>query len=71
MAQIRPFRAVRYANSSQASFGKVLAPPYDVISPAQKKELLKSDPLNVIRLIIGNPSHEDHKPSDYASAKKH
>ena len=36
--------------------------PGDLRSPA--------DPKNVIRLIIGNPSHETHKPSDYANAKK-
>ncbi|MGH7739483.1 MAG: DUF1015 domain-containing protein [bacterium] len=71
MAQIKPFRAIRYASSAQASFRKVLAPPYDVISPAQKKELKKSDALNVIRLIIGNPSHKKHGPADYVSARKH
>jgi uncharacterized protein (DUF1015 family) len=31
---------------------------------------LASDPSNVIRLILGNPSHETHKPSDYVSAKR-
>jgi uncharacterized protein (DUF1015 family) len=71
MAQIRPFRGIRYASGNKPSFGKVLAPPYDVISTDQKKELLKSSPLNVIRLIVGNPSHEEHHASDYASARKH
>jgi uncharacterized protein (DUF1015 family) len=70
MAQIRPFRAIRYSQAGSSSFGKVLAPPYDVISTAQKKALLKSSPLNVIRLIIGNPSHEKHHSSDYAEARR-
>jgi uncharacterized protein (DUF1015 family) len=70
MAQISPFRGLRYALGKSSSLGKVLAPPYDVISPSQKKELQKSSPLNVIRLIIGNPSHEQHKASDYAAAQK-
>ena len=70
MAHIRPFRGIRYSQSKSASFGKVLAPPYDVISTAQKKELLAKSPLNVIRLILGNPSHEKHLPSDYRSAQK-
>ncbi len=71
MAQIRPFRAVRYALGKSSNLSKVLAPPYDVISTAQKKELQKSSPLNVIRLIIGNPSHEQHKASDYSAAQRH
>src|ERR1700735_5701094 len=70
MAQISPFRGLRYALGKSSPLGKVLAPPYDVISPAQKKELQKSSPLNVIRLIIGNPSHEQHKASDYSAAQK-
>ena len=33
--------------------GKVLAPPYDVISAAQQKALYDSDEHNVVRLILG------------------
>jgi len=67
MAIIRPFRAVRYRSSKLA---KLVAPPYDVITTAQKKKLRDSDPFNVIRLILGNPSHETHGPSDYRGAQK-
>jgi uncharacterized protein (DUF1015 family) len=70
MAKIRPYRGVRYVETKPQTLKKMVAPPYDVISPAQKKELLKAHSENVIRLIIGNPSHETHHPKDYAAAKK-
>ncbi len=70
MADILPFRALRYAGKAKTALSKVLAPPYDVINVRQKKELLASSPFNAIRLIIGNPSVETHRPSDYAAAGK-
>ncbi len=70
MANIIPFRGLRYRMTDSKKMMKVMAPPYDVISPQQKRELKTADPHNVIRLIIGNPSHEKHKASDYQSAKK-
>ena len=70
MANIIPFRGFRYHLSDSRVLKKVLAPPYDVITPTQKKELLAADPRNVIRLIIGNPSHERHSSTDYQKAKK-
>jgi uncharacterized protein (DUF1015 family) len=70
MANIIPFRGIRYRVTGSSRLAKVMAPPYDVISTQQKKELKAADPSNVIRLIIGNPSHEIHKPSDYQAAKK-
>jgi uncharacterized protein (DUF1015 family) len=68
MAEILPFRALRYAGRASRGFSKVLAPPYDVINARQKKDLLSASPHNAIRLIIGNPSVENHRPSDYVSA---
>jgi uncharacterized protein (DUF1015 family) len=68
MANILPFRAIRYSTSLRKKASKLLAPPYDVISREQKKELLKNDPANAIRLIVGNPSVETHRASDYAAA---
>jgi len=70
MANIIPFRGFRYENSGGSKFGKVLAPPYDVISTRQKRELKAASPWNVIRLIIGNPSHEKHVQGDYQKAQR-
>ncbi len=70
MANIIPFRGLRYSVNNSSKLGKIVGPPYDVISTQQKKELKAADPWNVIRLIIGNPSHETHGPSDYKNAQK-
>ncbi len=50
MADLRPFRALRYRLHSGEPVGRVLAPPYDVISPQQQAALYELSPYNVIRL---------------------
>jgi uncharacterized protein (DUF1015 family) len=50
---VRPFRALRYAEPTAA----VVAPPYDVISPAERGEYLARDPHNVVHLTL--PDSED------------
>ncbi|HVZ81995.1 MAG TPA: DUF1015 domain-containing protein [bacterium] len=70
MAKIIPFRAWRYSKRTPSQMARVVAPPYDVITNQQKKVLRAADPANVIRLIIGNPSHAVHGPKDYQGAKK-
>lgn len=53
MPAIAPFAPLRFtATDSQIDPGAVIAPPYDVISPAQRLALLASDPHNVIQLIL-------------------
>ena len=51
MPQVRPFAGIRYQVPSR-DLHKVLAPPYDVISPAAQRELYERDPRNVVRLIL-------------------
>ncbi len=51
-ADFRPFKSWRY-NLKQVSLAKVIAPPYDVISGAQRDGLYERSPFNVIRLILG------------------
>ena len=48
MADVRSFRAVRYAQPSPA----VTAPPYDVIDDAALEELRARDPHNVVHLTL-------------------
>lgn len=62
MAQIKPFQATRYQNEGD-TLSQKLCPPYDIISPEEKKELLKKDPYNFVRLEL--PEGED----PYATAK--
>jgi uncharacterized protein (DUF1015 family) len=48
--QIRPFRALRYATDAVPDLGTVVAPPYDVLTAADRARLLARDPRNVVRL---------------------
>jgi len=52
MPIVRGFKGIRYNPEKIDDFGKVLAPPYDVISPEEQKELHERDPHNVVRLIL-------------------
>lgn len=51
-ADFRPFRGWRY-NPLRVNLGQVIAPPYDVISPAGRQTLYAKSPFNVVRLILG------------------
>jgi uncharacterized protein (DUF1015 family) len=55
---LRPLRGIRY-NPEHVRLGGVLAPPYDVISPAQREELYGRDLRNVARIDFGLPYPED------------
>src|SRR5260221_11947090 len=54
MAVVTLFRAARYAQPSEA----VVAPPYDVISPAERDALAARDPHNVVRLTLAGSEEE-------------
>lgn len=64
MANIQPFTGIRY-NQQNVELEKVVAPPYDVITPEQQNAYYDASPYNVIRLILGR--EEDR----YASAAQH
>jgi uncharacterized protein (DUF1015 family) len=53
MAEILPFRAVRYTASRGRALGQLLAPPYDLVSEEQRDELLRISPHNIIHLTLG------------------
>ncbi len=55
MADIRPFRGLRYRVPA-AQAGDVIAPPYDVISTAQQAALYDRSPYNIIRIEYGRES---------------
>jgi len=52
MPEVAPFRGLRY-NKAKVELDDVVAPPYDVISPALQDRLYKKNPWNVVRLILG------------------
>jgi uncharacterized protein (DUF1015 family) len=54
MADVQPFRAIRYAHPTPS----VTAPPYDVIDDETRERLLALDPHNVVHLTL-NPSEDE------------
>lgn len=52
MPTIRPFRALRYDAEAVGDLGMVVAPPYDVIRPAEHQVLLLRSPHNIVRLDL-------------------
>ncbi|VAW35068.1 FIG00496002: hypothetical protein [hydrothermal vent metagenome] len=68
MAVIKPLRALRYnmdkSQDRDAELTKVMAPPYDVISPEFQQELYLRHPGNVIRLILGKILPDDSEDSN-------
>jgi uncharacterized protein (DUF1015 family) len=63
VAEIRPFRAVRFDTSTAGTLGDVICPPYDVISDPLRDELYARSPHNFVRIEYPRP---DGDP--YASA---
>jgi uncharacterized protein (DUF1015 family) len=55
--EVRPFAGIRYRVPSR-DLGQVLAPPYDVITPAAQRELYERDPRNVVRLVLSRTPGE-------------
>jgi uncharacterized protein (DUF1015 family) len=56
MAEVQPLHAVHY-DSSRVDVGDVVAPPYDVIDAAGRKQLVERSPHNVVELDL--PETED------------
>ena len=57
MAEVKPFRAVRYGERA-GSLDTLVAPPYDVISPAEREELAARNEHNVVRLTLPEDEKE-------------
>ena len=59
MAIVAPFRGTLYNYKQFNDMGKLMAPPYDVISEEEQAVLYEADPHNVIRLILGKKKTGD------------
>jgi len=54
MADVLPFAGTRFNTKEQVpDLGKVLAPPYDVVTPELQKKLYDRDKHNMVRLVAG------------------
>lgn len=67
MAEVRPLQAVHY-NPSRVEIADVVAPPYDVISPEGRKELVERSERNVVELDLPEPAAEGADPYEHAAA---
>jgi uncharacterized protein (DUF1015 family) len=62
MAVVKPFRAERYDESKAGALERLVAPPYDVLSPEQREEYLARSPYNVVHLTL--PDDEEQAGRD-------
>ncbi|MEE8573796.1 MAG: DUF1015 domain-containing protein [Thermodesulfobacteriota bacterium] len=64
MSSVIPFKGVLYNPEKISDLTKVMAPPYDVISPEYQQTLYDRDPANIIRLILAKEVAGDAEGSD-------
>jgi len=55
MPRFEPFTGVRY-DTARVSLDDVVAPPYDVIDPAERETLAERSPWNVVHVDLAQPS---------------
>lgn len=58
MAVIRPYRGLRY-NASSGSLDTLIAPPYDVMTPAERDEYAARSPHNVVHITLPEAKEDD------------
>lgn len=62
MAQVFPFRGLRYDVAQVGDLSDVTCPPYDVIDPGFQTQLYERHPCNVIRLELNRDEPGDENP---------
>ena len=67
MAQIYPFRALRY-DTTRVRMEDVVTQPYDKISPEMQGRYYDQSPYNLIRVILGKRRPDDTDPQDFLPA---
>jgi uncharacterized protein (DUF1015 family) len=65
VADVRPFRAERYDEAHAGPLETLVAPPYDVITPEQRRDYLARSPYNVVHLTL--PDEEEQAGRDLAA----
>ncbi len=68
MADIHPFRAVRY-DPQLTSPAQVVTQPYDKITPALQERYYAASPYNLVRIILGrHEAHDNQENNVYSRA---
>ena len=57
MADVQPFRAVRYAGAAGA-LAELVAPPYDAVGPSERAQLFTRSPYNVVHVTLPESADE-------------
>jgi len=65
MADVQPLRALHYNPAVAGPLADVVAPPYDVIDAAQRAELIRRSPFNVVGVDL-----PEGEPDRYAAARE-
>jgi uncharacterized protein (DUF1015 family) len=58
VAEVKPFRALRYDERAAGPLASLIAPPYDVISPEERLDYLARSPYNVVHLTLPDSPEE-------------
>jgi uncharacterized protein (DUF1015 family) len=66
MVDVRPFRGLRFDSRPVPDLGRVVCPPYDVISPDERRALVEQSPFNVVRVELPEAESGDR----YAEAAR-
>ena len=67
MADIQPFRALRY-DLGQVSAAQVVTQPYDKITPAMQERYYAASPYNLVRIILGRREPDEPGNNVYTRA---
>ena len=59
MADVRPFRGLRYNSKKHVDLENLIAPPYDVVDPELQKQLYEKSNYNIIQLELGTAKDTD------------
>lgn len=60
MAEIKPFKALRYTQKA-GTISECCCPPYDIISAKEKEEYLARNPHNIIKLELPGTEYADYE----------
>src|ERR1051326_3306464 len=66
MAELRPFRALRY-DPARVRLADVVTQPYDKITPAMQAKYYEQDPANFIRFELANAQDPYREAKDFLS----
>jgi len=70
VVDIAPFRGIVFDPGAVGDLARVMAPPYDVISEADRDALEAASPYNVVRLVLGRDEPgDDERANKYVRAR--